>query len=224
MCPKLAIRPKRFKEKVITLNPSDLSHLIIAEEFIIHKSYDLERVPFEPALIIDCGAHIGLFTLLARAHFPTPRIIAFEPAPENVTFLKEHAREAGGDIEVIEAAVSDRDGVARFLRRMSFAGSLQLDESESPGTYEVRTVDLKKVLRGKSGGNLLLKLDIEGSEEIVLPAIVDLLPPRCAIFLEVHAGEESWQRATSLLETRGFRTRKDREHEDCVDGFAIRCA
>src|SRR5689334_17956075 len=62
--PEIAVRPSLLGGLTLHLDPSDLSHLAVADEIFLQKVYDLSRVPFAPDLILDCGAHIGMFTLL----------------------------------------------------------------------------------------------------------------------------------------------------------------
>jgi FkbM family methyltransferase len=64
----------------------------------------------------DVGADVGYYTLLlARGVGPKGRVIAFEPNPFNLTYLKEHlCLNKIGNVEIVEATVSDREGVAFF--------------------------------------------------------------------------------------------------------------
>ena len=61
---------------------------------------------------LDVGAHVGYMTLLgARAVGPTGRVIAVEAAPANAALLRANLAANGiTNVEVIEAAASDRDG------------------------------------------------------------------------------------------------------------------
>ena len=62
-------------------------------------SYEYEkRRAFEQTIsagniVFDVGAHVGFYTLLASTLVgPTGRVVAFEPAPRNLRYLKEHLR------------------------------------------------------------------------------------------------------------------------------------
>ena len=53
--------------------------------------------------------------LLARGVGPTGRVIAFEPNTANVALLRKHLRLNRIDnVEIVEAAVSDKEGTAFF--------------------------------------------------------------------------------------------------------------
>ncbi len=64
--------------------------------------------------VVDVGANIGLSTiLLARS---AQRVIAFEPSPANVGYLRRNLASNGiANVEVVAAAVSDRPGPARCV-------------------------------------------------------------------------------------------------------------
>jgi len=90
---RLRLRPRRLDGYEVTVNPSDSGHTCVIEEFFVPPvAYDLSLVEFDPPVVIDCGAHIGLFTLLARRRFPSAAITAFEPNPNNLRWLRENLR------------------------------------------------------------------------------------------------------------------------------------
>ncbi len=69
------------------------------------------------SVVFDLGSHAGFYTLLASSLVgPKGKVVAFEPMPQNLSYLKEHLRlNQITNVTVIEAAVSDRNGTA-FLR------------------------------------------------------------------------------------------------------------
>lgn len=85
--PFVKLFPSIFKQNHFLIDSSSFSHFIIAEEFIEHKIYDLNRVNFNLDVVFDCGAHIGLFSILANAYFPNTPVICFEPLPEKIKML-----------------------------------------------------------------------------------------------------------------------------------------
>ncbi|PGH14040.1 hypothetical protein AJ79_03310 [Helicocarpus griseus UAMH5409] len=54
------------------------------------RSPSPQSSPQYSPFIIDIGAHIGLFTLYTKAHYPTSTILAFEPAPQTHTALRRN--------------------------------------------------------------------------------------------------------------------------------------
>lgn len=220
----ISVRPALLGGLTMQLDPSDLSHLIVSEEVILDDIYNLAEVPFTPNMVIDCGAHIGLFTLRAAALFRRASFTAFEPDPDNACWLRRQIERNKLAVRVIEAAVSVEDGVTAFDAGRG-CGSALAELSPGEGKYiDVPTVNLREFVAKAHPASLLLKLDIEGAEESVLPHILPVLPEECAIFMETHYGEDSWRRLTKLLTHSQFVCRVTRTHDQYVDGFALRTA
>ena len=156
---------------------------MIYEEIFVDGIYPLERVPFVPDLVVDCGACHGMFTLLARAHFPKARLVAFEPEPLNFARLQENFALNSPGLEAVRAAVGPTTERVRFTGD-GFGGHLL--GVEDTGGIEIEVVSLPEFLRQARPQQLVLKVDIEGSERELLPAIVPYLPQKTAIFLETH--------------------------------------
>lgn len=68
------------------------------------------------SVLYDVGANIGYYSLYAAALRPGSRVIAFEPAPLNVSRLNHniHLNHQGGAIMAFPIALSDQTGVVRF--------------------------------------------------------------------------------------------------------------
>ncbi len=220
--PEIAVRPSLLDGLTLHLDPSDLSHLAVADEFFLQKVYDLSLVSFTPDLILDCGAHIGMFALLAASRFPKSKLIAFEPDPENCRWLRRQIEENHMAIEVVEAAVSTSEGEVSFEAGQGCGSSLSVGSSPSSRAIRVKAVDLAGYISKSSCEKLLLKLDVEGTEESLLPKIVNMLPQNTFLFFETHGGEASWDRLSGILEEHGFVTKVTRARDVYTDGIAVR--
>lgn len=63
----------------------------VIQEVIVEDCYGLKKLKqegFEPKTILDIGAHIGCFTLLANKLWPDAHIICFEPLPRSYEILR----------------------------------------------------------------------------------------------------------------------------------------
>jgi FkbM family methyltransferase len=240
--PQLIVRPAVLGGLRLALNPSDGTHIIIFNEVFLDKNYDLQLVPFIPDQIFDCGGHIGMFSLLARSRYPKARLMIFEPNPENLKWIRRQAQLNATDIEVVQAAVSVHEGEAMFQDRHSYAGHLldnaaagesdhqvwnPSDPSEHArgpprGRYSVRVVNLPAVLSRRRPERLLLKLDVEGEETRIIPALFDVMPRESAVFFETHQAEAGWDWAKQQFTDHGFAVERRRSIFDSVDGFALR--
>ena len=99
---------------------------------------------------IDLGAHIGYYTLLlARLVGPTGRVLAFEPDPDNFALLSRNVEMNGyANVELFNAAASDRPGRSPLFRSPDNAGDHRLHESPGqrrPGV-EVEVVAVDEIL------------------------------------------------------------------------------
>jgi len=88
----------------------------------------------------DIGANVGLYTLpSARAVGPTGHVVAFEPMPRNLGFLRRHLTLNGlDDVLVCDVAVSDATGALR----MAEGDSPSEFHADTGGSFEVKAVTL----------------------------------------------------------------------------------
>ncbi len=128
-------------------------------------------------LVLDVGANIGIFTLLALASDPRTRVISFEPSPAVFSRLKANVEANGwsGRCEPRMEAASSSAGTVAFdtagAHRSIHAGIYPLRvgkvEASPANITEVRanTVDAACEGKGRVG---LAKIDVEGYEDEVL--------------------------------------------------------
>jgi FkbM family methyltransferase len=220
--PTISLRPASLGGLRLVLDSSDVSQMVVFEEVIRDALYDLSLIPFPPDAIVDCGAHIGLFTLKAQRAFPGVRLTAFEPNPANLRLLRAQRKTNYLAFEIVAAAVSLTDGEAWFHEICSSGGALASERPRNGPAYQVPVVDLRRWLARRAPRRLLLKLDVEGEERTLLPGIVPYLPGHCALFFESHDGAEGYRRLADVLTGGGFRVKQLTERLPYIDGFAIR--
>lgn len=173
------------------------------------------REAFEDALesgdtVFDVGAHVGYYTLLAAEIVgPSGLVVAFEPLPSNLDYLRAHLQL--NDITnaiFVEAAVSDRASFARFDDTGgSYSGRLLARSEEGVG-IEVSTVALDQWTRGERVGlPCVLNIDVEGAETAVLTGARHILgEARPTVFLATH-GREQHRDCCELLSGMGYTLR-----------------
>jgi FkbM family methyltransferase len=236
--PELVVRPSLLGGLKVALNPADPSHIAVFNEFFFENNYDLGLIPFTPDQIFDCGGHIGLFSLLVHSRYPKAHQIIFEPNMDNMEWIRRQARLNALNIEVVQAAVSIREGEALFEDRVSYSGHL-VDEpttsipkhqgwisemlGEPRGRYAVRVIDLAAILAQRRPERLLLKLDVEGEEIRIIPTLFDVLPRQAAVLFETHHGQADWDWASRQFTEHGFVVERQRSIGDYfINGFALR--
>jgi FkbM family methyltransferase len=128
-------------------------------------------------IAFDVGANVGYYTLLlARRVGPKGLVIAFEPNPSNLIYLKQHLRLNKIDnVKIVEAAVDDKEGVAFF------SGSGSMGKLSQAG-FSVNSVILDNYPRPD-----FIKMDIEGGETAALRGSTKILAEGHALwFIALH--------------------------------------
>lgn len=213
----VTLHPPRLRGAGLRFDPGDSDLAWIVEEFL-QGSYDTGLVPWTPDLILDAGAHIGGFSVLAAAVWPGVPLEAFEPQPRHQAWYRSQPNL--GSARLHAAAVGLRDGEAVF--DTAHCGSVANGATEGDGHIRVSILDFPALVRARGPRRLVLKLDVEGAERELLPALQPVFPAQCAIFFETHGGEAAWDAARDLLERHAFAVRRLRTSYGCVDGFALR--
>lgn len=160
----------------------------VAMEIFDRDDYGLRSLKLPAgAVILDIGANIGAFSLLASHLFPEARIFSFEPEKNNFGVLSKNVElNDSGKITIYNEAVSDKDGVAVLNVDPADSASHSLEGASASG-QAIATVSLKAILSRESLTVIdLLKMDIEGSEYEVLFQSGEALVRVNNLVLEVH--------------------------------------
>jgi FkbM family methyltransferase len=154
------------------------------ETELIHSFCHLLE-PLSDVVLFDCGADIGTFSALVCSHTShVGRVIAFEPNPEVAEFMRRNLSQLQIPSEAITKAVSCFEGTGRLEVP-------EYDHSDHArflvpgnGTVEVVTIDSL----GVRGGNVAIKIDVEGGELEVLKGAAETisLARNCVITVEAH--------------------------------------
>jgi len=161
-------------------------------------------------VVIDCGAHIGVYTLLAaRRVGPQGHVVALEPDELNLKALRTNLNANGvaDRVEVIDAAASDRSGTTRFFSAGWGLGVVEgastalgsLSPVRGAVATDVRCVTVDDVLAGRSFD--VAKIDVEGAEALVLRGMHETLArsPGAIVFIECHQPELGGTNPIELL-------------------------
>ena len=153
-------------------------------------------------IVIDAGAHIGLFSLWILSEKPASRILSIEADPQTYAVLCEN---------IALSAVSDSSW--RALNRAAWGDSQPVrftDEGQAishrvsdTGTISVKGVTLDELVdRIAPDGEIdLLKVDIEGAEEALLCANPHTLTQVRNLVVELHPRLCEANRVETLLKS-----------------------
>lgn len=149
------------------------------------RSYPATSPP--SSAVIDVGANIGLSTiLLARL---AKRVVAYEPSPPNLAFLRRNLELNGiTNVEVRAAAASSEPGTLRFHVAQFGAGSHVVASGHVSGGT-IPAVDVPAVMLDDEvlPPIAFIKIDAEGHEPDVLAGARRLLArERPLIYTEVN--------------------------------------
>jgi FkbM family methyltransferase len=156
----------------------------------------LEQLGLRPRTILDVGANIGELSIyFARLH-PDCRVIAFEPAPENIEgFRTNLAMQAPplANLELVTEAVSDRPGRIAMAVGAGLLNTTVLEANrERMGAIDgVRELEVSADTLDNFCARLgvdeidLLKIDIEGGEPSLAKAVAAMKGRIHSAFVEI---------------------------------------
>lgn len=133
----------------------------------------LHRFVAPGMVVVDGGANCGIYTVLAaRLVGSSGRVLSFEPGAEAFSVLKKNIKlNHLINVRAHCAALADKDGRARLYHHGHGPNSFSIAHSESTAieSEHVVTRTLDEVFREEDASRLgLIKLDVEGAEELVL--------------------------------------------------------
>lgn len=149
-------------------------------------------------IVFDIGANVGFYTLLASALVgDAGHVYAFEPLPRNIGLLQRHVAVNGlTNVTIVEGAVSNREGTARFDASV-LPEMAHLSDS---GGIPVKVFTLDSLAgAGVVGAPTLLKIDVEGAEADVIRGGRSVLQQHHPIILLATHGPEVHAECLELL-------------------------
>lgn len=168
---------------------------------------------------VDAGAHAGTWTQALLENFKPERVIAVECEPRLVDPLRRKFASVPF-VEVVDAALAEGEGVARFHQlRHPASSSLLRPRSEVVKEFLanswdlIGTVDVQKVSYDRLVANedevSILKLDIQGAEMGMLTASTEGLQKTKCIIMEVtftshYEGDYGFSELHQFMAGKGF--------------------
>ena len=184
--------------------------------------YQLRNIRGPVHSVIDIGANIGFFSLLARLHFPEAVIHCYEPNPALLSIVR--ANTGALRIEVHGEGVGAREMTAVMrCNGDTLEGALV---PATAGEGGIPIVPFATALRRIGGSVDLLKMDCEGAEWDILQDQASLQQARM-IAMEYHLDggpDRTLLKLLHTLKSAGFRIDALREAANPLVGqlFAVR--
>jgi FkbM family methyltransferase len=179
----------------------------LCREILLVGMYDLGSGRRDLRLIIDAGAHVGLYSLIASRR--ARRVVSLEADPVNFQILKLNVLRNGLDnVTTLNAALATTSGETMFARSDFSEGGALSDD----GDVLVTCMSLDDLIT-RHGQIDCLKIDIEGAEFGVLETSEKLREVQ-AIVGELHYTDGEQKRLLIDRLTRaGFRVALTSEAE-----------
>jgi len=136
---------------------------------------------------VDVGANVGVFSTLIGTRLPGVRITAIEPFPPVREDLEANLALNDLKITVVDSAVSDSAGEATF----EVLDRDVLNRLAPDGAPERRGISVPVTTLDELVGDdppALIKIDVEGSELLVMQGARRLLSDAAPVLLFEHAG------------------------------------
>lgn len=170
-----ASRPFRFRG-------TDLNAV---KEVLIDKEYSFltpmlgaTQVP----VILDVGAHIGLFALWVLSEKPDAKVFSLEASPRTFAILQDNRKACGGAWSIAHKAAWRTGESVSF----SDTGVSMSHKVAAAGKVKVEGISLKDAVVWAGGAVDIAKIDIEGSEETFICSDLTALTGVKALVIELH--------------------------------------
>jgi len=189
------VEPKTIER--VRLRPAGYPHPVqlrragtdvkVFSQMLVRREYEPVSKLRNVGLIVDCGANIGLSAYYLLHCYPSARLIAIEPDPDNCALCRQNLAPFGSRAVVMQAAVWPENRQLRIAPGSRKAGSWAL-EVEPSETGEVEGLTIPEILRraNAAGPIDLLKVDIEGAETRVFASSPSWLDWTRNIAIELH--------------------------------------
>ena len=182
----------------------------IINEIWLHNSYTPKGFEIKSSdIVVDIGAHIGIFTVLAAKKAYNGKVFCFEPVKENESLLIENIKLNNlSNVIVRNKAVSNKKGKLKiYISKSKNKGQNSIYKlAETQEVEEVEKISFKDFLK-KVEKIDFLKMDCEGSEYPIFYSLEkkELFKIK-KISLEYHNyGSRNGEDLRKFLEKNGFK-------------------
>lgn len=179
----------------------------VIEDVHAHKVYERVFEPKKGFIVVDVGAHIGIYTLkVANIVGATGCVIAVEPESVNFRLLRFHVElNKKENVILVNKALSDQSGMTRlYLGRVSSSHSMQ-DKNATKKWIHVSVTTFDELMHEIGIEHVdFAKVDVEGAEISVLKGMNKILPDKL-VLAAYHTADES-MKIQRVARCKGYNT------------------
>ena len=143
------------------------------EEVVMNK---MSKFNFKT--VFDVGGNVGSYSQLLRKYFPEAEIHVFEIVDENVEIIKKNIKD-DNNIVINPFGLSDENGTIKVKYFGEGSALNSIHDYPHKGSYTWKECDIRKgddyVIEKNLQTIDFLKIDTEGSENLVLQGLIDTL-------------------------------------------------
>lgn len=197
---------------LIRTNSSDFG--IINEVYVVKEYHKLLNYIKRRSIVIDIGAQIGVFSVLAAKIATKGKVFAFEPFEGNNLLLRKNIKLNNlKNVIVSENAIAAKSETRQLVISKENSGGHSFFE-KGDERVEIKTITLKDVfIKNKIDYCDFLKIDCEGAEyEILYNAPKKYLDKIKSITLEYHKNGNPLE-LKNFLEEANFKVKIDKVAE-----------
>ena len=205
----------------------------LIREIFAENIYDIQRDNINlNGVVIDIGAHIGVFSIFAATMAKNATVYCFEPEPDNFQMLVKNIalNKLQDRILPFNIAVSNVSAMRKLIRSSSSLSAhsffpRKILAEETKDSIDVTCISLSDIFQKyKIEKCDFLKLDCEGEEyNILLNAPDEILDKTARIALEYHDGltDSSSRELADFLKRKHFKVavKKERSFPTFEVGF-----
>ena len=157
------------------------------------KVFLINQLNLKGKTVLDLGANIGYYSLILSDRVgKNGSVFCVEPDPRNVRLLKANCALFGSENikSINQIALSEKDGtIDLFLSGKSNLSTLirNIGDNFNKSKVKVNCLKYKTFVKSFNLEKLeLVRMDIEGYEQFLIPQILETTP-NCNILFEVHS-------------------------------------
>ena len=170
-------------------------------EFLLKKLRDIDF------LFLDAGANYGYWSLLASSKkFNKKKAIALEPLKSNYNFLYKNKLDNKNRFKSLNLGVGEKKKYTKIYysdQNSNVGASIYKDNNKKLISEKIKIDKIDNILLNRKEKNLIIKLDVEGSEIKALTGSKNILKKNCLIIYEDH-GQDKYHSNTKYLLKKNF--------------------
>ncbi|MGP6207391.1 FkbM family methyltransferase [Cuniculiplasma sp. SKW3] len=184
----------RFKGSTLKFYLERRSDFSAFYQVILEKSYHNLMMKIKQGdSIIDAGANIGTFTVIASVMAGNNgSIISIEPDPKNLSILKKNIELNNlNNVEIIDKALYKETGKKiRFVQNGVMSKIATNEEKTDADIIDVETTTFNHIITERGIHPTILKMDIEGGEKYALLSAEKMMETINYLEGEIHSKED----------------------------------